>query len=190
VFSVVALVVLVSRLCRHLSLEGRTPDPRSNVLHWNADMCQAVSSTFRLRAIAHPLLTSSWVCAMRRDHPLAGKKLTLERYAQAKHLLVTLTGESTGLIDPFLQERGLTRRIGLTVNQFFVAPRILVKSDLIAILPTRVVDLSGLADQLHLADVPIEIHPSSVKMMWHERSQHSPAQAWFRTQLVETCLNV
>ena len=139
----------------------------------------------RLRS--QTLLTSPWICAMRRDHSLVRKKLTLDRYAQAKHLLVTLTGESTGLIDPLLQERGLNRRIGLTVNHFFVAPQILVNSDLIATLPTRVVQLSGIADQLHLTPVPIEIHPTSIKMMWHERSQRNTAQVWFRTQLAEVC---
>jgi DNA-binding transcriptional LysR family regulator len=142
----------------------------------------------RLRS--HTLFTSDWVCAMRRNHPLAGKKLTLARYAQAKHLLVTLTGEATGLLEPFLHEQGLARRIGLTVNQFFVVPQLLVNSDLIAILPTRVVQLSGMSDRLHLAAVPIEIPPSSVKMMWHERSHYNPAQEWFRTQLSEICLEV
>jgi len=132
-----------------------------------------------------PLLSSPWICAMRRGHSLARKKLTLDRYAQAKHLLVTLTGESTGLIDPLLQERGLNRRIGLTVNQFSIAPQILVNSDLIAILPTRVVQLSGIVNQLHLTPVPIEIYPTSVKMMWHERSQQNTAHIWFRTQLAE-----
>lgn len=139
----------------------------------------------RLRS--QPLLTSSWVCAMRRGHPLARKNLTMERYTHAKHLLVTLTGEATGLIDPLLQEQGLSRRIGLTVNQFSVAPPILVNSDLIAILPTRVIQQSGLADQLHLAPVPIDLNPTSVKMMWHERSQHNSAQTWFRIQLAEVC---
>ncbi|MBW4652614.1 MAG: LysR family transcriptional regulator [Kaiparowitsia implicata GSE-PSE-MK54-09C] len=139
----------------------------------------------RLRS--QPLLTSSWVCVMRRDHPLASKKLTLERYVQAKHLLVTLTGEATGLIDPLLQERGLNRRIGLTINQFSVAPQILMDSDFIAVLPTRVVQLSGIANQLHLATVPIEINPTSVKMMWHERLQQNMAQVWFRTQLAKVC---
>lgn len=139
----------------------------------------------RLRS--QPLLTSSWICAMRRDHPLARRKLTLDCYAQAKHLLVTLTGEVTGLIEPLLQERGLNRRIGLTVNQFSIAPQILVNSDLIAILPTRVIQLSGIADQLHLAPVPLDLNPTSVKMMWHERSQQNTAQTWFRTQLTEVC---
>lgn len=139
----------------------------------------------RLRS--QPLLTSPWVCAMRRGHPLARKKLTMERYAQAKHLLVTLTGEATGLIDPLLQEQGLSRRIGLTVNQFSVAPQILVNSDLIAILPTRVIQLSGIADQLHLSPVPMDLNPTLVKMMWHERSQQNSAQTWFRIQLAEVC---
>lgn len=139
----------------------------------------------RLRS--QTLLTSSWVCAMRHDHPLASKKLTLSCYAQAKHLLVTLTGEATGVIDPLLQERGLSRRIGLTVNQFSVAVRILMNSDLIAVLPTRVVQLSGIADQFHLAPVPIEINPTLMKMMWHERSQQNTAQVWLRTQLAEVC---
>ncbi|NJL37989.1 MAG: hypothetical protein HC899_15555 [Leptolyngbyaceae cyanobacterium SM1_4_3] len=142
----------------------------------------------RLRS--HVLFTSAWVCAMRREHPLAGQKLTLERYAQAKHLLVTLTGEPTGLLEPLLQERGLKRRIGLTVNQFFVVPQLLINSDLVAILPTRVVQLSGLSDQLHLTDAPIEIAPSSVRMMWHERSHPHPSQAWLRTQLVEICSGI
>ncbi|WP_190509211.1 LysR family transcriptional regulator [Oscillatoria sp. FACHB-1407] len=139
------------------------------------------------RVRSHPLLTSPWICAMRRDHSLARKKLTLNRYAQANHLLVTLTGESTGVIDPLLQERGLHRRIGLTVNQFSVAPQILVNSDLIAVLPTRVIQLSGIANQLHLTAIPIEINPTTVKMMWHERSQRNTAQTWFRTQLAEVC---
>jgi DNA-binding transcriptional LysR family regulator len=135
----------------------------------------------RLRS--HTLLTSPLMCVMRRDHPLANKKLTLQRYVQAKHLLVTLSGEPTGFIDRLLQERGLTRRIALTVNQFAIAPQLIAKSDLMAILPTRIVQLSEFAEQLHLAPPPIEIAPSIVKMMWHERHHANPALQWLRSRL-------
>lgn len=140
-----------------------------------------------LRLRAQTLLTSPFVCVMRRDHPLAMRKLTLERYVQAKHLLVTLSGESTGLIDSLLQERGLQRRIALTVNQFAVAPRIIAHSDLIAILPTRIVQLTGFADQLHLAPLPMKLAPSALKMMWHERNHLDSAQQWLRSRLIEIC---
>ncbi|MBD2068402.1 LysR family transcriptional regulator [Leptolyngbya sp. FACHB-671] len=154
------------------------------------DLAIGVFLQVNARLRSHTLFTSTWVCAMRHNHPLAGKKLTLARYVEAKHLLVTLTGETTGLLEPFLQEQGLTRRIGLTVNQFFVVPQILINSDLIAVLPTRVVELSGMSDQLYLTAVPIEIPLSSVKMMWHERSHHNLAQAWLRSQLAKVCSGI
>ena len=52
-----------------------------------------------LRLWTHILFTEQNFCVMRRGHPLSRKKLTLERYVQAKHLLVSLTGEPTGFID-------------------------------------------------------------------------------------------
>lgn len=151
------------------------------------DLAIGVFANASMRLRTHSLLISPFVCVMRQEHPLATSKLTLERYMQAKHLLVTLTGEPTGLIDPFLQERGLKRRIALTVNQFAVAPRIIAQSNLIAILPTRIVQLSEWANQLHLAPLPFELAPTILQMMWHERNHSEARQQWLRTQLVEIC---
>ncbi len=68
------------------------------------------------------IMRDRYVCIMRQGHPLACKKLTLKQYANAKHLLVSLTGEATGFIDEQLREQGLQRRIMLTVNQFSLVP--------------------------------------------------------------------
>jgi DNA-binding transcriptional LysR family regulator len=133
------------------------------------------------------LFTSPFTCVMRRHHPLAQQLLTLERYVQAKHLLVTLTGEPTGFIDSILLEQGLKRRIMLTVNQFAVAPQLVADSDLLAVLPTRIVEMSGVFDQLHLTPLPLEILPSNLKMMWHERNHFDSSQTWLRSQLVNLC---
>lgn len=133
------------------------------------------------------LLTSPFVCVMRQGHALANQQLTLQRYVQAKHLLVTLSGEPTGFIDGMLQERGLNRRIVLTVNQFAIAPQLIINSDMIAILPTRIVQLSGLAGQLHLAPLPLEIAPSILQMMWHERLHADSALEWLRSRLAMIC---
>ncbi len=151
------------------------------------DMALGVFVNPGSRLRSQTLFDSRLVCVMRCGHPLAGKTLTLERYVQAKHLLVTLTGESTGLVEPLLQERGLKRRIAMTVNQFNLAPQLLAKSDLIAILPTRIVEVSGLADRLHLVPLPIEITTPVVKMMWHERNHYNQAQSWLRSQLFTIC---
>jgi DNA-binding transcriptional LysR family regulator len=129
---------------------------------------------------------------MQRKHPLANQKLTLERYIQAKHLLVSLTGESTGLIEPILEKYGLKRRIAVTVNQFAVAPRLIANSDLIGVLPKRIVEISGLGDQLYLTPLPAEINiaPSDIQMIWHERNHQNSAQVWLRSCLTKICINL
>lgn len=138
------------------------------------------SSRLRL----YSLLTSPFTCVMRRDHPLATQPLTMDEYVQAKHLLVTLTGETTGFVDVILQEWGLKRRIMLTVNQFAVAPQIIAGSDLLAVLPVRLVEMSSFADHLHVTKLPIELSPSTLKMMWHERNHLDSAQIWLRSQVI------
>jgi DNA-binding transcriptional LysR family regulator len=147
------------------------------------DLAIGVFPTANPRLRSHSLLTSPFTCVMRRDHSFASQPLTLERYVQAKHLLVTLTGEATGFIDSMLQERELKRRIMLTVNQFVVAPQIIANSDLLAVLPTRIVEISEFSDQLHTTPLPIDISPSTLKMMWHERHHLDSAQVWLRSQL-------
>ncbi len=144
--------------------------------------------SFRLRT--QNLYGDSYVCVMRRGHPLASKKLTLTRYMEAKHLLVSLTGEATGFIDQTLQEKGLKRRIALTVNQFAIAPELIANSDLISALPRRVLHKSGLEKQLHVVALPVEIAPAIVQMMWHERKQRDPAHEWLRSLLINTCENL
>lgn len=151
------------------------------------DLAIGVFPTSNSRLRSRSLLTSPFTCVMRQNHPLASQPLTLKRYVQAKHLLVTLTGEATGFIDVILQERELKRRVALTVNQFAVAPQIIASSDLIAVLPARIVGTSAFSEQLHSAPLPIEISPSVVKMMWHERNHLDAAQAWLRAQITTLC---
>lgn len=154
------------------------------------DLAIGVFAKPNSRLRSHTLFISPFTCAMRRDHPLANQQMTLEDYIQAKHLLVTLTGESTRLLEPILQERGLKRRIALTVNHFGIAPRLVACSDLLCVLPTRIVEMSEFFSQLHLTPLPIEIVPSIVKMMWHERNHLNLAQEWLRSCLGEICTSL
>lgn len=154
------------------------------------DLAIGVFAKPKSRLRSHTLFISPFTCVMRRDHPLANQQMTLEDYIQAKHLLVTLTGESTGLLEPMLQERGLKRRIALTVNHFGIAPQLVACSDLIAVLPTRIVERSEFYSQLYLTSLPIEIAPSTVKIMWHERNHLNSAQEWLRSCLGKICTNL
>jgi DNA-binding transcriptional LysR family regulator len=90
------------------------------------------------RFVAQPLYEEEFVIASRRGHPYA-KKPTMERFCQARHLLVSLTGDPHGFVDDALAKRGHTRRIVLTVPNFMMALAIIADSDLIGALPKQFV---------------------------------------------------
>ncbi|PZD73239.1 PCP degradation transcriptional activation protein [Acaryochloris thomasi RCC1774] len=139
-------------------------------------------STLRLRV--QEVMCDRYVCIMRKDHPLARKKLTLKQYIKVNHILVTLTGEATGFIDEQLREIDLSRRIALTVNQFTLVPELVAGSDLISAMPSRMVERSPFQANLHITELPIKIAPAFLQIMWHERKQIDPAHEWMRAHLI------
>ena len=63
------------------------------------------------------LFDTSYVCVMRKDHPLTRQQLTMETFALAEHLLVSLSGDITSPTDQALQQQQ---------DQFQASPLILV----------------------------------------------------------------
>lgn len=125
------------------------------------------------------LYRSRYVCVMRNGHPLADT-LDIDRYCAARHLLVSFSGRPYGFIDQALASLGRQRHIALTVNQFFTAGRVVANSDLLTVLPRHFVNVTGFAEQLVLRELPFEVPPVHVDMLWHRRVHQSGAHAWLR----------
>lgn len=151
------------------------------------DLAIGALSASKPRLQTQTLFTDHYVCGMRKRHPLAKRKLTLDQFVRADHLLITLTGEPTGFVDRILREQGLQRRIALTVNQFALAPAILADSNLIAAINYRSVKHSPFAKSLHLVELPLDHDPIHVRMMWHDRKQRDAAHGWLRLLISEVC---
>lgn len=133
------------------------------------------------------LLNDEYQCAMRRENPLAHQPMTLKQFVQAKHLLISLTGEPTNFIDQLLEEKGLKREIALIINQFVLAPFIIAQSDLICTLPRRTIQQSGLDNHFYLTPLPLALDPKLVKMMWHERYHQNSMHSWVRSLVSQVC---
>ncbi|MEJ6021266.1 LysR family transcriptional regulator [Ramlibacter sp. PS4R-6] len=126
------------------------------------------------------LYDGRYVCVMREGHPLARGPLTLKRYCAAHHLLVSFSGRPFGFVDEALASLGLKRRVVLTVNQFFTAGRVVSTSDLLTVLPSHFVRVTGIADQLVLRELPFEVPPVHVDALWHRRASQRSDHAWLR----------
>lgn len=130
------------------------------------------------------LYVGHYVCVMRRGHPLARRQpLTLDAYCAARHLLVSFSGRPYGFVDETLSALGRERRIVVTVNQFFTAGGVVANSDLLTVLPRHFVNMTGIADQLVLRELPFEQAPFHVDAIWPRRAQHNPAHGWLRDAL-------
>jgi DNA-binding transcriptional LysR family regulator len=126
------------------------------------------------------LYATRYVCVMRRDHPLAAAPLTLDAYCAAHHLLVSFSGRAHGYVDTALAARGRQRRIVLTVNQFFTAGRVVADSDLLTVLPESFIAATGYRERLVHRELPVELGPVHIEMLWHLRHDADPAQQWLR----------
>ena len=133
----------------------------------------------RSQHLFHP----HFICAMRPGHPLAKSKLTLDEFAKAEHLLVSLSGDVVGVTDEVLAQNGLSRRIAMSVNQFSMVTPLLANSDLICVVP-----LSAISNGLINGDItgtlpPLDLSPPDATIYWHLRQDKDLGVIWLR-QLV------
>jgi DNA-binding transcriptional LysR family regulator len=141
----------------------------------------AQSQAGAVTGFAHQrLYAGRYVVVMRRDHPLARGPFTLDLYCKAHHLLVSFSGRPYGFTDEALTAMGRTRRIVLTVNQFFTAGRVVATSDLLTVLPRHFINTTGMASELTFRELPFEVPPVQVDALWHHRQAQRSDHAWLR----------
>jgi DNA-binding transcriptional LysR family regulator len=151
------------------------------------DMAAGVYSNFGSSLRTLPLETLTYVCAMRKGHPLLSQsRLTLDSFLRARHLMVSLLGISS-LIDHELAANGYRRNVVLTINQFSLAPRLLAETDLICIVPLNTVRNSPYSHLLEAVEAPFPFAPRTVNLIWHERSDDIPAHRWLREEILSVC---
>ena len=150
------------------------------------DLTARAQSGQALPFLFQRLYDGEYVCVMRKGHPLAAGGLTLDSYCAARHMLVSFSGRPYGFIDESLAALGRERRVVLTVNQFFTAGRVVANSNLLTVLPRHFVKVTGLAGQLALRPLPLEVSPVHVDALWHRRSQQRSDHAWLRQAVVRS----
>jgi DNA-binding transcriptional LysR family regulator len=131
------------------------------------------------------LYAGHYVAVMRKHHPLADLELTLDRYCEANHLLVSFSGRARGLVDDALVSLNRERRILLTVNQFFTAGKVVAASDLLMVIPYHLIDATGMSKELIFKELPLKLPEVHIDMLWHERDARSPGHRWLRDQLFD-----
>jgi DNA-binding transcriptional LysR family regulator len=129
-----------------------------------------------------PLYQETFVIASARDHPWAGDG-SLAGYCAARHVLVSASGDPYGLVDQLLAERGLSRRVVLTVPSFVFALAAAASTDLLAALPGGMVARLASAFDVRITPAPIEIESSPIVAVTARPALRDRGVAWLMSLL-------
>jgi DNA-binding transcriptional LysR family regulator len=131
------------------------------------------------------LFEDRFVGVVRTGHPLSEGEITASRYATGRHILVSRRGVDKGPMDEALEALGLQREIITVVGGFSAALALARASDLIATVPAR--HTQNLRTGLHSFELPFELPPITISMLWHPRMDADSAHRWLRECVREVC---
>jgi DNA-binding transcriptional LysR family regulator len=121
--------------------------------------------------------------AVRKGHPVGLGLKRLDAFLAARHVAVIGQYQREDLVDTWLREHGVQRKIGLSVSNYSQALHIAARTDLVAFVPNRLIEV--LAGPLGLVTVTPPIDPG-----WYEeflfhpsRLEADPASQWLRGQV-------
>lgn len=127
------------------------------------------------------LFEERYVLAARAGHPGLQRQPALAEYCALDHVIVSPDGGGFhGVTDTALAERGLTRRVALSVPHFLFLSAVLESSDLVAMVPSRLVRGNA---RLQVVDPPLELPGFEMLMLWPDRIHRDPAHQWLRDQI-------
>lgn len=141
----------------------------------------ALQSASHLRR--ETLFEDRMACMVRRDHPLARDGLTLDSYLNLNHILISSSGDDQGIVDHWLEERGMKRRLELIITHFLSAPYIVAKTDMVLSLPLRIAASFESLAPVKTVAIPFDLPSYPVEMVWHPLREKDPAGIWLRDQI-------
>lgn len=123
------------------------------------------------------LYEEEFVIASRAGHAYA-KAPSLKRFCEMRHVLVSLTGDAHGFVDIALAERGLKRRIELTVPNFMMALAIVAETDLIAALPKQLAATHAARFNVVSTKPPLPLRRDPIRAVTSKAALMDAGVAW------------
>lgn len=120
-------------------------------------------------------------CAVWSSNTLIGDRITLDQYLELGHVATRFVGATSCYEDQFLVRSGKRRKIQVSANTFTALPQLLIGTNRIATLHTRLARQLARYFPIRLLPLPFEQPPLELLMQWHEVVDQDPAHRWLRS---------
>jgi DNA-binding transcriptional LysR family regulator len=135
----------------------------------------------------HPkedLFADRFACIAWTKNRKVGKTITLSQYLQSGHVVVNVDDAGPIMFDEhFLRERNYKRNVDVAITKFDLAPELVVGTERIATVPTRLARKYARILPIKIVPLPVDMPPFIESMQWHRAHDQDPAHMWLRAQL-------
>jgi LysR family transcriptional activator of mexEF-oprN operon len=129
------------------------------------------------------LFNGGFVCVFDPRHARVGKRLTLERYLEHEHIIVSYNGDLRGVVEDHFD---VQRRVRVSVPTFQSIGALLDGSDLLATVPLMVArGILSLRPHLKTTAVPLPLGGTAMELLWRGAVEDDEAIRFIRERLVE-----
>ena len=135
----------------------------------------------------HPterLFEDTYTCVAWTGNHAPYESMTVEQFMNVGHVMVRFgAADAANYDERFLRTLKYKRRIEVTTPGFDLAPHLVVGTDRIALLTTRLAAKYAQLLPLRLVPFPVRIPPLVEVLQWHKAHSQNSAHMWFRTQI-------
>lgn len=133
---------------------------------------------------AHELIREDrLVLVVRQGHPLTRERITMDKYLEHHHVLVSSRPQGPGIEDFELSRLGVQRKIRLRCQHYYAACRVAESSDLVLTMPEAYARIIAERAAIELLPPPTGLPSIDVHLYWHKAYEKEPALLWLREQL-------
>ena len=133
------------------------------------------------------LLREEYTCVMDPSNPLAQTPLTIERFVKAPQVVVNYGGSFRSRFLVVMEAAGHVPNTVMEVPSPANLPDILVQTDMIATVPSRIAQMFGDAVISVPCPFPAEL---SIDLYWTARTHVSAPHMWLRSKIAEAASRI
>jgi DNA-binding transcriptional LysR family regulator len=175
-------------------LKALGPAPRVR-FHWvqtdRADVPGELASgqidfAIDVDVLARPELDSAslfqdrYVCALRKDHPKARRKLSLAAFLALPHIAVSSRRTGRSIVDMTLAQMGEKVRPVMRFRHFLPAFHVVMASDVAVVAPRSIAQRYDVA----VCDLPFDAPALGLSLFWRRDAAHDSAIVWARDHIL------
>jgi DNA-binding transcriptional LysR family regulator len=137
------------------------------------------------------LYTDRFACLVRKDHPVLSESWNADRFASLRHAMIApAVEEGFAQVYDRLSELQFIGCDPLLVPNAMSAPLMIAETDIALILPMRTARRVAALLPLTVLEVPIDLPPYDVSLLWHERGHRDPDCARLRCEIASVALAI